>query len=75
MHDPEIQSSIFNVKNDGSIDFLINQKTSVQELVKVLFFPGRKNDVPWKGIEPRPPDYKSDVLTTTLQMKIEKTVL
>ena len=38
MNYPEIQSSIFNVKNDGGIDFSINQKTSVQESVKVLFF-------------------------------------
>ena len=31
MHDPDIQSNIFNVENDGGIDFSINQKTSVQE--------------------------------------------
>ena len=36
MHDPEIQSSIFNVENDGGIDFSINQKTSMQEPGKVL---------------------------------------
>ena len=29
-----IQRSIFNVKHDGNIDFSINQKTFVQELVK-----------------------------------------
>ena len=31
MHDPEIQSSIFNVENDVSIDFSINRETAVQE--------------------------------------------
>ena len=38
MHDPGIQRSISNVKNDGGIDFLINKKTSVQESVKVSVF-------------------------------------
>ena len=33
-----IQSSIFDVKHDGNIDFSINQKTFVQELVKDLVF-------------------------------------
>ena len=32
MRDPGIQSSIFNVENDGSIDFSINRETAVQEL-------------------------------------------
>jgi len=32
MRDPGIQSSIFNLENDGSIDFLINRETAVQEL-------------------------------------------
>ena len=32
MRDPGIQSSIFNAENDGSIDFSINRKTSVQEI-------------------------------------------
>ena len=38
MRDPGIQSSIFNVENDGSIEFSINQKTSVQESAKVSLF-------------------------------------
>ena len=33
-----IQGTIFNLENDGSIDFSINRKTSVQESVKVLVF-------------------------------------
>ena len=33
-----IQSSIFDVKHDGNIDFSINQKTFVQELVKDSVF-------------------------------------
>ena len=38
MADGGIQSNIFIVKHDGSIGFLIDQKTAVQELVKVSGF-------------------------------------
>ena len=39
-----IESSIFNVKHDGNIDFLINQKTCVQEPVKVSVISRRDFD-------------------------------
>ena len=32
MDDPEIKRSIFVVKHDGSIEFLINEKTFVQNM-------------------------------------------
>ena len=35
MRDPGIRNSISNVENDGSINFSINQKTSVQVSVSV----------------------------------------
>ena len=38
MADGGIERSIFIVKHDGSIDFLINRKTAVQEPVKVRVF-------------------------------------
>ena len=38
MADGGIQRSTFIVKHDGSIDFSINQKISVQEPGKVSFF-------------------------------------
>ena len=42
-----IQRSILRVKHDGSINFLINQKTSVQEPVKVSVFSHQeKTDIP-----------------------------
>ena len=34
----KIQSNIFDVKHDGNIDFSINRKTFLQELVKDSFF-------------------------------------
>ena len=43
MADGEIQRSIFIVKQDSSIDFSINQKTSVQELGKVSAFSRQEN--------------------------------
>ena len=46
------------VKHDGSIDFSINQKTSVQELIKVLDF-SRQEKQPRPRIEPGSPVYKS----------------
>ena len=46
------------------IDFSINQKTSVQELVKVLDF-SRQEKQPRPGIEPGSPDYKPGMLTNT----------
>ena len=36
----------FNVKHDGSIDFLINQKTFVQESIKVSFFSRQEKNFP-----------------------------
>ena len=33
-----IQGTIFNVENDGDIDFSINRKTGVQEPIKDSFF-------------------------------------
>ena len=42
MPDTGIQGSIFNVENDGSIDFLINRETAVQEL---CFFSRRDFDL------------------------------
>ena len=55
MADGGIQSSIFIVKHDGSIGSLIDQKTAVQELVKVLDF-SRQEKQPRPGIEPGSPD-------------------
>ena len=49
------------IKHDGSIDFSINQKTSVQELIKVLNF-SRQEKQPRPGIEPGSPDYKPGML-------------
>ena len=47
MADGGMQRSIFLVKHDGNIDFLINQKTSVQEPIKVLVFSCQaKTDIP-----------------------------
>ena len=42
----------FNVKHDGNIDFLINQKTCVQEPVKILVFSREETYVPRPGIQP-----------------------
>ena len=56
----------FNVKHDGNIDFLINQKTFVQESIEVSVFFTSGKKVPLAGIEPGSPDPKSDVLTTIL---------
>ena len=52
------------LRHDGSIGFLINQKTSVQELTKVLDF-SRQEKQPRPGIEPGSPDYKPGMLTNT----------
>ena len=47
MADGGIQRNTFLVKHDGSIDFLINEKISVQEPGKVSFFSCQdKTDVP-----------------------------
>ena len=45
--DPGMQRSIFKVKHVGSIDFSINQKTTVQEPSKVSVFSRQeKTDIP-----------------------------
>ena len=45
MDDPGIQRSIFKAKHDGSIDYSINQKTSVQDSSK-------DKNVPYRELDP-----------------------
>ena len=53
MADGGIQRSIFLVKHDGSINFLIDQKTSMQEPVKVSVFSRQeKTDIPDRELNP-----------------------
>ena len=58
MADGGIKRSIFLVKHDGSINFLINQKISVQEPVKVSVFQVWIKRYYRLGIEPGSPGYK-----------------
>ena len=57
---------------DGNIDFLIYQKTCVQELAKVSVISRQENHIPRPEIEPGSPGYKSDVPNTTLLGKLMK---
>lgn len=41
-----IKSSIFDVKHDGNIDFLINKKTFVQEVIQVSVFSRQEKKLP-----------------------------
>ena len=52
--DHVIQSSIFDVKHDGNIDFSINQKTFVQELVKDSVFSRQDFDLINPNLEKSP---------------------
>ena len=53
MADGGIQRSTFIVEHDGSIDFSINQKISVQELYKFWVFSRQdKIDVPDRKLNP-----------------------
>ena len=67
MADHRIQSSIFNVDIDGSIDFLINKKTAVQNLVKVSALSRRDlelKNLRCPGIKPGSTAWKAAMLTT-----------
>ena len=50
MDDPGIQRSLFKVKHNGSVDFSINKKTSVQELVKVSVYSRQDKTVPYRKL-------------------------
>ena len=53
MADGGTQMSTFTVKHDGSIDFSINEKISMQEPGKVLVFSRQdKSDVPDRELNP-----------------------
>ena len=53
MADGGIQRSTFIIKHDGSIDFSINQKISVQEPGKVWVFSCQdKTDIPDRELNP-----------------------
>ena len=67
MIDGGIQRSIFIVKRDGSIDFLINQKIALQESVIVSVLSRRnlgRQNLPCPGIEPGTSAWQSAILTT-----------
>ena len=75
MADGGIQRSIFIVKHDGSIDFLINQKMAVQESVKVSVLSRRdlvRKSLRCSGIEPGTSAWQAAMLTTipSLLLKI-----
>jgi len=75
MADGGMQRSIFLAKHDGSIDFLKIKKTFLQEPVKISVFHVRKKLIFPTGNELGSPDYKFEVLTTTLLRIVEQNFL